>query len=172
MSLNISFEGPGIPRHRQRTGRLPFLCQLQVQMPHNKAGLQVGTDQCSLRSIPRSSSIFERIFLDRDMRRCSPCRCKGSCDPTADSFFVHAPNEEVHHETSAGSVARRTKRESKETQGWKKNFCATRHNGTTPKKSVAKLEPGLKTWLPKQNTKANNCKTVQKKKHENCRYTY
>ena len=56
------------------------------------------------------------------------------------------------------------------TQGWKNFSCATRHNGTTPKKSVAKLEPGLKTWSPKQNTKANNCKTVQKK-HENCRYT-
>ena len=38
------------------------------------------------------------------------------------------------------------------------------------KKSVAKLEPGLKTWSPKQNTNANNCKTVQKQKHEN-RYT-
>ena len=48
-------------------------------------------------------------------------------------------------------------------QGWKNFLCATRHNGTTPKKSVAKLEPGLKTWSPQHNTKANNCKTVQKK---------
>ena len=39
-------------------------------------------------------------------------------------------------------------------QGWKNFLFATRHNGTTPKKSVAKLEPGLKTWSPKQNTKA------------------
>ena len=47
------------------------------------------------------------------------------------------------------------------------NFLfATRHNGTTPKKSVAKLEPGLKTWSPKQNTKAKNCNTVQKKKQQ------
>ena len=49
-------------------------------------------------------------------------------------------------------------------QGWKNFLFATRHNGTTPKKSVAKLEPGLKTWSPKQNTKAKNCKTVQKNK--------
>ena len=47
-------------------------------------------------------------------------------------------------------------------QCWKNFLCATRHKGTTPKKSVAKLEPGLKTWSPKQNTKANSCKTVQK----------
>ena len=55
-------------------------------------------------------------------------------------------------------------------QGWKNFLFATRHNGTTPKKSVAKLEPGLKTWSPKQNTIAKNFKTVQKKQ-ENCRYT-
>ena len=51
-------------------------------------------------------------------------------------------------------------------QGWENFLCATRHNGTTPKKSVAKLEPELKTWSPKQNTKANSCKTVQKKTRE------
>ena len=53
---------------------------------------------------------------------------------------------------------------SARSQGWKNFLCATRRNGTTPKKSVAKLEPGLKTWSPKQNTKANSCKTVQKQK--------
>ena len=63
-------------------------------------------------------------------------------------------------------LRKRAKQAKFDPQGWKNFLFATRHNGTTPKKSVAKLEPGLKTWSPKQNTKAKNCKTVQKKTRE------
>ena len=76
----------------------------QVWMPHKKGDLQVGT------AFPASSNSFisQRICLHSDTHRQS--HCKGSCDHTADSFFVHAPGEEIVQTAKA----HRTKSERKE----------------------------------------------------------
>ena len=90
-ALNVFFERPGYPRQTRA-----MLSQVFKSLSPTCADA-TKQSQCaaSWDGYPflDYSFLFQRIFLHSDTHRQS--HCEGSCDYTADSFFVHAPGEEI-----------------------------------------------------------------------------